>query len=151
MRYSPITFASARNLFGDDWDRARFYADNCETLANFLESKPDEAHNQSVWTRPDDEAPCGTVGCALGWAAMSQIIDGLQYALMSSACATDDIFARRQFVPTINGREAGWDEAGRAFFGQRVLNQVFLSTTLDKQQTIDTLRAEARRLHDNGL
>lgn len=110
-----------------------FYADNCERLADYMERLPAEEHNQGRYANP-----CGTPACALGWAAFSNLFEGLQFGVLpSSADPTDDPL---KLLPVINGGRFNWDEAGRYFFGMAAETRVFDNPSLTKGAVVARLR-----------
>lgn len=135
----PVTFVDPTLLeTGNNMRRALFCARNCDALATLLERVPDERHNQRVFTTKHG---CRTVACAMGWAALSHVIPGLQYTH----------YLHNHYVPTINGKRTDWLLAAAAFFGDYVTDMVFMNTTADKIDTIDSLREHARTLRKKYL
>lgn len=110
-----------------------FYADNCERLANYMERLPEEEHNQGRYANP-----CGTPACALGWAAFSNLFEGLQFGVNPSVAdpAADPIV----LMPVINGGCFNWNEAGRYFFGMAAETRVFDNPSLSKRKVVARLR-----------
>lgn len=66
-----------------------------------------------------EETNCGTVGCALGWAALSGEIEGLGWA-----------GSRHNIFPVVEGKEVYWWQAGQQFFGTRTFDRVFINNRL---------------------
>lgn len=113
---------------------------NRELLADFLDNDMnDKQFNMGTWARPADN-PCGTVGCALGWAAMSGMIPGLGWNYNP-----DDMHKRpayRDIVPIVGGKVQDWDDVGAAFFGETTHHNVFIGDPVDNNQ--DPLRSGRR-------
>lgn len=91
------------------------YADeqraNRLALADMLEHRvTDEQFDMSSWTND-----CGTVGCALGIAALSGEFNGLGWN-------RDHLGG---IVPVIAGHLQGWNSVGCALFGFEALDEVF--------------------------
>lgn len=113
-----------------------FYADNCERLAKYMERLPEEDHNQARYANP-----CGTPACALGWAAFSNLFEGLQFGVKPSSAdpAGDPI----KLLPVINGGRFNWDSTGRYFFGAAAETRVFDNPSLSKRAVVSRLREVA--------
>jgi hypothetical protein len=132
-------------------ERLLFYADNCERLAVLmLETqlqKTETEHMQHEW---GTVGPCGTRACALGHAALYNIVPGLQYSLVSSL--TGDFWEGRRnhklpykIVAMVGGKRKPWSEVGPMFFGSRVHSNVFEIFDLDTGVVIQKLNAFAMR------
>ena len=122
--------------------------ENCRILATeILPGVPDSAFNMSTWARPARNE-CGTIGCAMGWAAMSGRIDGLGWCapdggfsgwakdlseLTDFHCINPAIRHRRQW------KVAGWGEAAVEMFGRDAWQQVFTHGFLTKSEVIARL------------
>ena len=113
-----------------------FYADNCERLADYMERLPAEEHDQSRYANP-----CGTPACALGWAAFSNLFEGLQFGVKPSKAdpASDPLI----MLPVVNGGYFNWDDAGRYFFGMAAETRVFDNPDLSKGEVVARLREVA--------
>lgn len=138
----PVTYTPKSLLNPDNYskERYKFLSNNCVALAKLLEERvPIDAHNQGHWMDNDDHSSCGTTGCALGWAACSHIIPGLQH---------DEIFGGTAFRPKINGKTVDWYEAGPKFFGQHAWAYIFTGAGAGRSRigTINALYREAKRL-----
>lgn len=126
MKKTPLTYTE----FAADKDK--WQRDNCKKLALLLESLPDSAHNQLEWGKTNEDHSCGTVGCALGIAAMYNTFPGLQYwinrlPLSYQAC----------IYPVIDGHKVDdWSEAGNKFFGNIPMMYIFFDSNLSKKQVI---------------
>lgn len=118
----PITYAPVTKLIGDDTDdgRAEFLADNLRKLADFMEGLPPRQWDQCDFGTAGEQHVCQTTACALGWAAMTHIIPGLQYEFRDPQHPHgSDVY------PLVNGEKATWDAAGKAFFGEAAWDQTF--------------------------
>ncbi len=130
----------------------RNWSNNCAKLADFLETVPDQLHDQGsfveavkyddgdhlILSRREEKElikaarkfdvvhACNTTACAMGWAALSSQFKGLRYDYKSDS-------------PVLNGRITDWDLAGLPYFGERAYKEVFY-TFGDKEQTVDHLR-----------
>jgi len=138
VTYAPSFLATSNQDARPTKARIAFVAQNCDTLADLLEHHiPDKHHLQSTWFEASANE-CGTVGCALGWAARMHIIPGLQHRrheIMEAA-----------IVPCVNGRVSTWHDAGRAFFGENVWANVFRNGWISKKEVIRRLRRIAEDL-----
>lgn len=78
---------------------------------------------------------CATVGCALGWAALSGLIPGLSWNRPYKDSPTME--------PVVAGKFRAWDDVGPHFFGYKAWSDVFINPKL-----IDgsASRAEVARL-----
>ena len=74
---------------------------------------------------------------ALGWAAFSNLFDGLQFGVQPSALSTGDPL---KLLPVINGGRFNWDAAGRYFFGMAAETRVFDNPSLTKEEVVACLR-----------
>lgn len=148
-RYSPITKAPKGMLdrSEDDPVKLRWYAGNCDKLADFMEALQPQRHAQGYWnvqnTSQAKRNECGTAACALGWATLSQIIPGLQYTIDMEALKNDWTDLAQPFEPTINGVKSHYGAAGVAFFGWPVQYEVFNRGHLSKAEVINRLRERA--------
>lgn len=138
----PVTYASKSLLNLDNYskERYKFLSNNCVALAKLLEERvPVDAHDQGHWMDHSSHSSCGTTGCALGWAACSHIISGLQH---------DEILGGLAFRPKINGQTTEWHEAGPRFFGRRAWGYIFTGPGSGRSRigTINALYREAKRL-----
>ncbi len=149
-------------------DKVQLWSQNCIKLADFLEKKPDSSHDQCSWAEPNSDAPCGTRACAMGWAAMSGLFEGLQYILKAekrrtknaASWDTDGVYLNAlpseqeadkllvdyssiDFCAAVNGKETSFDQAGYLYFGGDVTRSVFFHTSRSKKGTIAALRAWA--------
>ena len=113
-----------------------FYADNCERLADYMERLPREEHNQARYANP-----CGTPACALGWAAFSNLFEGLQFGVKPNKA--DPSGYPIALLPVINGGRFNWDDAGRYFFGRAAETRVFDNLSLSKGEVVARLRGVA--------
>ena len=109
-----------------------FYADNCERLADFMERLPAEEHNQGRYANP-----CGTPACALGWAAFSNLFEGLQFGVKPAGYPGGYPLT---LLPVINGGRFDWDKTGRYFFGRAAETRVFDNPSLSKRKVVARLR-----------
>lgn len=109
-------------------ERYKFLSDNCIKLAEFLETLPDSQHDQRVWAT---KSHCGTVGCALGWAAQIGMLEDLEL---------------ENGPWNLKHPAAGWMHAGNAYFGNQATNEIFLNVDRNRIDTINALYNEARRL-----
>ncbi len=136
QRYARYTYVDEELLkVSRDPKRVEFVASNCEKLADFLEGIPESNHCQRAWFADTHLGDCRTVGCALGWAVMSGIFPGLQYAQPDPLT----------IVPIVNAKARSFDfDIGEDFFGLAVYERVFLRTRLDKEETVHALRKLAK-------
>lgn len=74
---------------------------------------------------------CATVGCALGWAALSGLIPGLGWNRPYKDSSTME--------PVVAGKFRAWDDVGPHFFGRRAWNKVFVN---DRFVDLGASRAE---------
>lgn len=151
-RFSTVTYAPKGMLDRpkDNPVRLRWFADNCEALADFMESLQPERHMQSTWNTQSTprarQNACGTAACAMGWAAFSQIIPGLQYTLSDAfACGAHPVTLPEPFEATIEGEPYSFGYAGAVFFGDRVRAHIFNNGWLSKKQVVELLRSYAKR------
>lgn len=133
MNLVPITYRTKERFSFTD------YRKHAALLADKIESLPKERHRQNTWANIPEDNECGTTGCALGIAAMSHIIPGLQFKAESSC-------TYKFVAPTIDGEATSWDEAGKVFFGNQVLWDIFQVSHLTREQVIH----ELRRFADTG-
>jgi hypothetical protein len=131
-KFAPYTYVDENLLeMADTRKRRNFVARNCEKLADFLENEiTDNMHAQETWYALNGTSQCGTTGCALGWAAMSGLFPGMDYAMPSA----------REVVPIINGEIKHFDDFGAQFFGDGAYGQVFYDTDMNRQETVQALR-----------
>jgi hypothetical protein len=146
----PHTYANEKliNPNNDSWERLQFLSNNCVALAQLLEERvPAGAHDQGTWASPSNNS-CGTTGCALGWAAMSHLVPGLQYDYLDWGPAGNVAFLR----PKVNGKLVDWPDAGKRFFGRRAFNNVFTGVGVQRSRvgTIKALYKEAERLCEDA-
>jgi hypothetical protein len=95
-------------------------------------------HEQSTYVNE-----CGTAGCAMGWAAMSNEFAGLQY------CQQVTRFGHRMYYePVVNGRISDWTDAGQMFFGPEIEHGIFSRVNLGREAIIEELRRSAARMRD---
>jgi hypothetical protein len=145
--YCDPKFLDRRNITAE---HLRFYAHNCRVLANYMDALPSSEHYQGTWVHDSIESPkCGTPACALGHAAFSNEIPGLQFGVNG----IDDIY--QIVAPVINGGRVGgdghedatdaWPKAGPYFFGRAVQSQVFNNGGLSKTRVSQKLRAYANK------
>lgn len=138
----PVTFADPRLVsplrytFSTHSERRQFYARNARLLADKLETLPPGLHNQKSWTTCASNE-CGTTACALGWAALSHAVPGLQYMYDGSP---------GNYSPTVNGLPHTWESAGELFFGETIANDVFYDTGASLDEVITKLRERANSL-----
>lgn len=116
-------------------ERLLFLSENCRKLADFLCTVPDSDHNQHSWVYESEHSTCGTVGCAMGWAALSHVIPGLQYLKQGGA-----------YRPAINGKASDWVRAPISFFGTRAMEKIFQDIFAGRIKTINRLYRESERL-----
>lgn len=136
FKFSPITRTKFPSTVQES---SKFYAANCEKLAALLEGETSIEFNMARWGIVDlEDHACGTVGCALGTAAMSGRFAGLQYRIDARALALGDTRGRIDAV--VNGEDTEWEAAGVQFFGHHATIRVFLVPYLNKQEVIDRLR-----------
>lgn len=135
---------------------------NCKALADYLETVPDKNFDMDTWLQVKNSS-CGTVGCALGWAALGNIIPGLQWGVKREAYDPKTGSIRVTWaktlrtankwlsgkspsgahvcdVPIMEGKECDWDDAGATFFGEATCHGIFYNTQLSKAEAIARLR-----------
>jgi|GEM_PF-6331632 len=122
-------------------DKAAFYKTNLLKTADLLESLPNSRHSQKGFGIAPSEHSCGTVGCALGLAAMYNIIDGLQYRVSENRSEE----GAHHILSVVNGEASTWRKAAYIFFGDDA-GYVFYNTTATKKQTIAALRSVAKQM-----
>lgn len=130
---------------------------NCAILADLLESLPDNKVRMNRWAATRNE--CGTVGCALGWAAMSGQFPGLEWGVCRWGDFSDSpewattLKQAEEFlkddegeaVPIVFGGKSDWQSAGEEYFGEKTLCKVFLKSKSRKPTVIKRLRNLAER------
>jgi hypothetical protein len=147
---------------GTSEEQAKF----CDLLADYLEDKPDEAHQQNIWAVPNKKAPCGTTACAMGWAAISGIFPGLNYTIKAIQGNTYDhvylsAFPSRETLRHYNlsspelacvldGEVVDFDDAGTEVFGSCVTEHIFGNPDGTRLEVIEKLRFAARKLRTDG-
>lgn len=131
--------------------RYRFLINNHRKLIRIMKSLTPEQHHQEIWAEDNHRSPCGTSACALGWAALSEQLPGLEWYKFR----TDN--RGMMYLPQINGGYLGdaatadvntdthqmvWEIAGLAYFGDGTFNTVFANPTHSKNRVI--LRLQRR-------
>lgn len=97
------------------------------TLAEFLENNITDAQfDMESWT---GVTACGTTGCALGWAAMAEVVEGLGYS-------------ESQHAPVLCGEVRGWREVGEEVFGVEAFAEVFVSQRFTEWYATDDENAQ---------
>lgn len=146
-QFSPVTYAP-EGMFErreDDPVKLRWYATNCDKLATFMASLQPGRHDQGTWVSQSSSRAaaneCGTAACALGWAAFSQIIPGLQYTFAP--------YNKKSLLPTVDGEQVYWG-CGKKFFGEDVQLGIFNDGYLTKEQVIKKLRAQAKEYREQA-
>lgn len=150
--------------FTDGKKKQKWWGKNCLILADFLSTKPVTAHNQAQWCGFVDSArknapPCGTVACAMGWAALSKKFRGLRTGyylcgMYSHVFPTKKEvallgFSEIESVSTIvfvGQDQRDYPEAGRMYFGPVVTKLIFLRTGASLDCVIARLRAAGNAL-----
>jgi hypothetical protein len=109
---------------------------NCAKLADIMEGLRPGQHKQDAFAvhmpGPDNPNACGTAGCALGWACMSDQFPGLQY------------MAEPRFKPVVNGKREELSNTAVSYFGANAWLAVFVHGDLSTREVIRRLRAIAR-------
>lgn len=147
----PVTYAH-RDLLDardDDPRRQRFLARNMRKLAKLMRRLPKERHDQGSFANSDGQHACKTTACALGWAAMTHLIPGLQYDFDQTDVWGDEgeKETNMRFVqPMMNGKKVDWDTAGAVFFGDEALHDIFWNPSLDRYTIADELERRANEL-----
>lgn len=131
MKLVPITYKEKAEFTEEDFRK------HAGLLADKIVDLPKNRHYQGLWYQIPKDNACGTTGCALGIAALSHLIPGLQFTVHVGICSELDIY------PTINGREASWREAGIEFFGE-VHDQLFEMGHYSRTEIIHSLRYYAK-------
>lgn len=125
------------------YEQYKRWSNNAAKLADVLRDLPDEQHNQSLWGMQGHS--CGTVGCAMGWAAMSrQFLDqGLDFKFSDKdplMAALRSVYnAEKGLTFIYKGKENNLSAAIHDLFGPEIRADVFLNTYRSKQATIDRL------------
>lgn len=132
MKLTPKTFVKFPS---SEKAKREFYKTNLIATADLLEALPDSRHDQKNFGVAPNAHSCGTTGCAVGLAAMYNIIPGLQYRVGEQAYYSSVFYIE----PVVNGKEAEWDDACPLFFGERSF-AIFYHTEANKKQTIAALR-----------
>lgn len=134
--------------------------ENCAKLADLLETVPAKQFDMSLWasfdpdSQPEAGHSCGTVGCAMGWAAVSgQFQDqGLSYGLQfdDSEGQTRWALTRHEvnkgykdgYEPEciFKGELIDFDDAGLEVFGEQAVNDVFLCIKITQKEAVTRLR-----------
>jgi hypothetical protein len=120
---------------------------NCRILAEeILPDVPDKHFNMEHFS---DEGPkdrtnfCGTSGCAMGWAAMSGRIEGLQWCApkrKGEGWATTLRDADLELAePFYDDKQGSWGDGADKFFGMAASNYVFSATHINKAAAIRRL------------
>ncbi len=126
------------------YEEHKKFANNAAKLADYLETVPDENHDQETWTTGPVEGlkqhACGTSACALGWAVVSGEFEELSYRPAGHNETNIPDF----ISPKVVGMDASWWMAGHKVFGDIILSEVFEDLHASKQETIDRLRECAR-------
>lgn len=86
---------------------------NVLKLIEIIEVIPAKQFNMRLYS--GSQRQCGTIGCALGWAAMSGEIPGLGWSSL-----TGD--ADHSVFPVVNRERSSWSNAGEEVFGWRADN-----------------------------
>lgn len=125
---------------------------NHEKLIKIMERLPPEKHVQSTWgmiKKDSHDQPdiCGTTACALGWAAISKEIEGLDTELFFSTSSEDVVGA---YMPTINGRLSHWRQAGEHFFGPYTHGTIFISPRGSRDEVVKKLKQRLEALKNDG-
>lgn len=143
---TPFTYSDIPKL--GTKARRLWQADNCDTLADFMDALPNEKHKQEVFCQVSSETECGTAGCAMGWAAMSGLFDGLQYGVERDSRGQPLSLT----FPVVNGaRGHNWLGAGDMFFGEWASrHRVFARSVLSKNEVVLRLRQCANTLRSAG-
>ncbi len=140
--------------------RLRYWAKNCEKLAKLMEQvKAGETESQHTQDRWGDVGMCGTKACALGHAAIFNIIPGLQWTIDLSTDlggtlpadrlrkALNEYGTRSQeflALPVVDGKCLDeWADAGVYCFGDEAHFRVFRNSDLSTAAVIERLREVA--------
>jgi hypothetical protein len=123
----------------------RYRADNCDRLIELLKTQDEVRHAQHDW---GTVGPCGTRACALGIAAIYNIVPGLQYTFCLYQATTyfdDGSGWDRSTYPLVNGERVSWESAAVTFFGRDAFDKVFGNGDLEMP---DVLKRLARIAYD---
>lgn len=112
-------------------------AANCIKLADLLERLTPEQHRQEIFINA-----CGTAGCALGWAALSNKFPGLQWTHDRDLEGFSIDYLQ---VPVVNGNVSNWLDVSAKFFGLESW-AIFGNSDHSRETIIESLRKLARRL-----
>lgn len=127
--------------------------ENCARLADILKDVPKRAFHMGTWAHAteDERNHCGTVGCAMGWAAMSGRIPRLQYAAFNIHdtgryyfTALADVAKADYLEPVLDGKSSSWASAGYELFGGDTYDYVFIGKYRRKGDVIRALRRLAK-------
>lgn len=131
-------------------ERYKFLLENHKKLIKVLEDLPDAAHEQDIWLEVPKDNPCGTTGCALGWAVASGEFTGLGYYNYE----THD--GAYKTLPAINEGYIGdapcddsgdcWETVGEAYFGISTTCDIFVRPTFSRTELITALTKRVREL-----
>lgn len=135
-------------------ERLRYWANNARKLANFME-KYNIKHQQDTYGEGNPKYPCQTAACALGTAAVYNLVPGLQYgfnrydmsALADMIEAGEAEAAKHEILElevVVNGKLSDWSTAGKYFFGEEIYLDVFTDASLSKEKVIRELRVWAK-------
>lgn len=138
MKLTPLTYAQFPTT---NAEKLKFYRTNLRTIAKLLKQVPDTQHNQKDFGIAPDAHSCATRGCALGLAAIYNVIPGLQYYVTDTNNEVNEGF---EIEPIINGEKSNWPAVTTKFFGD-MGDPVFFNTRYTKAETI----AELRKIADS--
>lgn len=146
LNFSPVTTTKFPKR-KKDW--LLFWARNVEKLVKLIRDLPPSVEfDMGTWGEVAVDGrkhSCGTVGCALGTAAMSGKFPGLQYRLDLHAFTDRGLSPFASIDAVVNGRNTLWFEAGSKFFGDEVWYSVFTNDyEADKASVVAKLRSYAR-------
>ncbi len=131
-----------------------YWAKNCEKLAALMEEVErhdvESKHVQGDW---GSIGPCGTSACALGHAALYNIIPGLQWTVGYWFDQTPDTIeinisrymnrnpsdSALSITPVVNGEMVHWERAADRFFGYQAYFQIFRYPHLSTSEVIERL------------
>jgi len=146
MKLTPHTFTKEPLSQSSSDARYDFLIENHKKAIECMELVQPYQHDQGHFGYVETKNPCGTAACALGWVAVGNWIDGLQYT-------TEYVLKNRaphnydSLSPIINGKHGDtWRTAGCNFFGWTTYERVFSNAYLNKEGVISHLKARLKSL-----
>lgn len=148
---SKFTYTRNRNLpdpngsderYGDaSIQRLKFLLRNHRRAVDMFKTIRSWQHDQSVWAM-DANNECGTVACAAGWVALTNILPGFQYTKSNAQYP----WMSPEYDPVVNGERTSWDRANYQFFGQQTTHNIFWDTDLNRREILNRMRDRIQSL-----